>query len=128
MAKIQILKINEKKDLRKVPKKYANLVGSYQLGKVLIFVDGRNHSVVTSKEVIKLLKKIDLEESENYIVMSENISQEAMDLLTENGIDFVLERDNFIWTDDSYNQRQKRRHEFLDELNKKGLKSSGVKT
>jgi len=37
MKKPQIIHLNEKKDLRKVPKKYSEIIGSQQLGKTLNF-------------------------------------------------------------------------------------------
>ncbi len=122
MAKAQILRINEKSDLKKVPKRYAGLVGPSLIGQTLIILDGRAHKVATTKEIEKLIKRIELKTEERYTVLTVNLSQEAAKLLDDFGIDFIAERNDFVWTDERFNQREKRRDELLNRLREENSK------
>lgn len=115
MTKPQLLRIIDKKDLKKVPNKFSLIISDQQIGKTLILIDGDENRVLTSKELSKILKKVRIKEDEQYVLVTINLTTEAIELLEEREIEFVQDRD-FVWTDEQYKQREKRRHEFLNEL------------
>lgn len=111
MIKPQILRIIDKQDLRKVPSKYSMIISEQQIGKIMILIDGDENRVLTSKELSKILKKIKFKDGEKYVLVAINLTTEAVELLEKREIEFIQDRD-FVWTDERYSQREKRRNEF----------------
>lgn len=115
MIRPQILKINDKKDLRKVSTKFTSLVGQQQIGHTLVIVDGNDNQVLTSKEVEKIVSKLRLKEKSPLTFVTVNVTHEAGQFLKENNI-FLLQTRDFFWTDKEYSQNQEDTDKLLDAL------------
>ena len=107
MNRPQIIKLLDKKDLKKVPSKFSVLVGRPQIGQTLIIIDGDEDKVATSKEVNKIINKIKPVPEIQYTIVITNLTSEAAAILFERKIN-ILRVSNFYWTDDSYSKRRER--------------------
>ena len=115
MIRPQILKINDKKDLRKVSTKFSSLVGTQQVGHTLVIADGNDNQVLTSKEVEKIVTKLGLKDKSPLTFATVNVTIEAGQLLKENNI-YLLQTRDFFWTDKEYSQNDEHTDKFLDAL------------
>lgn len=101
MSKPQILKLADKADLKKVPSKFSILVSRTQIGQTLIILEGDENKVVSSKEIIKILDKLNLKPNIEYTVVATNLTAEAVAVLSNKKIN-LLRTNNFYWTDTSH--------------------------
>jgi hypothetical protein len=115
MIKPQILKINDKKDLRKVSTKFTALVAQQQIGHTLVIADGNENQVSTSKEVEKMVNKLRLKDKSPLTFVAVNVTIEAGQLLKENNI-YLLQTRDFFWTDKEYSENDEDTDKFLDAL------------
>lgn len=109
MKKPLILKIADKHDITKLPKKYLGVIGQQQIGRTLIVLDGDLEDVLTSKEIEKVLKKIKFKEGIDYSLLLPNVTFEAEKVVATLGLE-LIRLNNFYWTDNSYSQREQRWH------------------
>jgi hypothetical protein len=106
-----ILKIADKHDIAKLPKKYLGVIGQQQIGRTLIVLDGDLEDVLTSKEIEKVLKKVKFKEGIDYSLLLPNVTFEAEKVIATLGHE-LIRLNNFYWTDNSYSQREQRWHEL----------------
>jgi hypothetical protein len=111
MKKLLTIKITDKRDFAKLPKKYLGVIGQQQIGRTLIVLEGDIKDVLTSKEIEKVLKKIKCKEGIEYILLLPNVTIEAERVITKQGYE-LIRLNNFYWTDISYSQREQRGHEL----------------
>jgi hypothetical protein len=111
MKKPLTIRIADKHDIAKLPKKYLGVIGQQQIGRTLIILDGDKEDVLTSKEIEKVLKKIKFKDGIDYSLLLPNVTIEAERVITKLGYE-LIRLNNFYWTDNSYSQREQRWHEL----------------
>ncbi|MCZ8355461.1 MAG: hypothetical protein O9340_12040 [Cyclobacteriaceae bacterium] len=111
MKKPLTIRIADKHDITKLPKKYLGVIGQKQIGRTLIILDGDKEDVLTSKEIEKVLKKIKFKDGIHYSLLLPNVTIEAEKVIATLGHE-LIRLDNFYWTDYSYSQREQRWHEL----------------
>ncbi len=115
MIRPQILNIKDKKDLRKISPKFSLLVGQQQIGHTLVIADGNDNQVLTSKEVDKILRKLRLKNKSPLTFVTVNLTIEAGQLLKERNV-YLLQTQDFFWTDKEYSQKEEHTDKFIDTL------------
>jgi hypothetical protein len=111
MKKPLTIRIADKHDIAKLPKKYLGVIGQQQIGRTLIILDGDKEDVITSKEIEKILKKIKFKDGIDYSLLLPNVTIEAEKVIATLGHE-LIRLNNFYWTDYSYSQREQRWHEL----------------
>ena len=100
MIKFQTIFIKDKSDLLKVPNGFSGLMTKNQIGKKIVSFKTDRNDVVLSRELEKVISKLDFDKSD-YIILTTNLTIEGIKILEEKGIDYMT-TSNFIWTDESY--------------------------
>ncbi len=100
MAKWQIIKLETKDDLKKVPNNFIGLLTEKHLGKTVLAFKTKREDVMLSKELLKVLKNID-GNFDNVLLLTYSLTEESRQILDEIKIDY-LSLSNFHWTDESY--------------------------
>ncbi len=100
MTNFQKIEIKDKNDFKKVPNPFIGLMTKNHIGKVCICFKTDFDDVTLSRELKKVLKKIKIEKS-TLLILTNNLTINGQEILTENGIEF-MNISNFPWTDESY--------------------------
>ncbi|MFK5983586.1 MAG: hypothetical protein QM499_11775 [Flavobacteriaceae bacterium] len=100
MIKFQTISINDKNDFSKVPNGFAGLMTKIHIGKKIISFKTDRNDVVLSRELEKVISKLDLTKN-NYLILTTNLTMESIKKLEDTGIEYITSS-NFIWTDESY--------------------------
>jgi hypothetical protein len=100
MINFQKIEIKDKNDFKKVANPFIGLMTKNHIGKVCICFKTDRDDVTLSRELKKILKKINIEKS-TLLFMTNNLTVDGQEILTENGIEY-MNISNFPWTDESY--------------------------
>jgi hypothetical protein len=100
MKNFQIIEIKDKNDFKKVSNPFIGLMTKNHLGKVCICFKTDRDDVTLSRELTKILKKMNAEKS-TLLFLTNNLTVDGQEILKENGIEF-MNISNFPWTDQSY--------------------------
>lgn len=100
MVNFQKIEIKDKNDFKKVANPFIGLMTKNHIGKVCICFKTDRDDVTLSRELTKILKKINIENSK-LLFLTNNLTIDGQEILKENGIEF-MNISNFSWTDKSY--------------------------
>ena len=100
MIKFQTIYIKDKSDFSKVPNGFSGLMTKNQIGKKIVSFKTDRNDVVLSRELEKVISKLDFDKSD-YLILTTNLTMEGIKILEEKGIEYMT-TSNFIWTDESY--------------------------
>ncbi|WP_157243299.1 hypothetical protein [Olleya marilimosa] len=104
MIKFQTISINDKNDFSKVPNGFVGLMTKNHIGKKIISFKTDRNDVVLSRELDKIISKLNLTEN-NYLILTTNLTMESIEKLEDAGIEYITSS-NFIWTDERYKSRK----------------------
>ena len=104
MIRFQTISINDKNDFHKVPKGFVGLITKNHIGKKVVSFKTDQNDVVLSRELEKIISKLDLIKN-NYLILTTNLTLESIKKLEVVGIEYITSS-NFIWTDESYKSRK----------------------
>ncbi|TDE43464.1 hypothetical protein E0I26_10435 [Flavobacterium rhamnosiphilum] len=100
MINFQKIEIKDKNDFKKVPNPFIGLITKQHLGKTCISFKTDRDDVTLSRELKKILNKINFEKS-NLLFLTNNLTLEGEEILKKNSIEYI-NISNFPWTDESY--------------------------
>ena len=100
MINFQKIEIKDKNDFKKVANPFIGLMTKNHIGKICICFKTDRNDVTLSRELKKILNKINIEKS-ILLFLTNNITVEGQEILKENAIEF-MNVSNFRWTDESY--------------------------
>lgn len=100
MINFQKIEIKDKNDFKKVANPFIGLMTKNHIGKVCICFKTDFDDITLSRELKKILNKLNTEKS-TILIMTNNLTLEGQKLLKENGIE-LMNISNFPWTDESY--------------------------
>tara|TARA_R110002094_G_scaffold149281_1_gene137930 strand:+ start:210 stop:551 length:342 start_codon:yes stop_codon:yes gene_type:complete len=100
MIKFQSIVLKSEHDLNKIPNSFLGKIDKTHIGKIAVFFKADSDDVVTSRQLDKILSKLDLVHND-YLILTNNLTTEGIDLLKINKISCMTNSD-FLWTDYSY--------------------------
>ncbi|MBC8756604.1 hypothetical protein H2O64_18170 [Kordia sp. YSTF-M3] len=100
MIKFQTIYLKDKYDFSKVPNGFIKLITKNQIGKKIVSFKTDRNDVVLSRELEKVISKLDFDKS-HYLILTTNLTMEGIKILKEKGIEYMTTSD-YIWTDESY--------------------------
>ena len=100
MMKFQTIYLKDKSDFSKVPNAFNGLMTKNQIGKKAVSFKTDRNDVVLSRELEKVISKLDFDKSD-YLILTTNLTMEGIKILEEKGIEYMT-TSNFIWTDERY--------------------------
>ena len=104
MIRFQTISINDNNDFNKVPNGFIGLMTKNHFGKKVVSFKTDRNDVVLSRELEKIISKLDLIKN-NYLILTTNLTLESIKKLEDVGIEYITSS-NFIWTDESYKSRK----------------------
>jgi len=104
MIKFQTISIKDKNDFSKVPNGFVGLMTKNHIDKKIISFKTDRNDVVLSRELEKIISKLNLTEN-NYLILTTNLTMESIEKLENVGIEYITSS-NFIWTDERYKSRK----------------------
>lgn len=100
MIKFQTISINNKNDFHKVPNGFVGLMTKNYIGKKIVSFKTDRNDVVLSRELEKIISKLDLIKND-YLILTTSLTMESIKKLEDAGIEYITSS-NYIWTDESY--------------------------